>query len=52
MTFQKVLFDIALSHQPLESIAEQVGIRREAIWRNQNTSKDYGCNRRKVHCCL
>jgi DNA-binding phage protein len=33
MTFQNVLFDIALSHRPLESIAEQVGIRRETIWR-------------------
>jgi DNA-binding phage protein len=33
MTFQRVLFDIALSPQPLESITEQVGIRRETIWR-------------------
>jgi DNA-binding phage protein len=33
VTFQKVLFDIALSHQSLASVAEQVGVRRETVWR-------------------
>ena len=33
MTFQKVLLDCALSHHAVTSLAKQIGVRRETIWR-------------------
>ena len=33
LTFQKVLLDIACSHHELSSLVEQVGVRRETLWR-------------------
>ena len=39
IAFQKVLLDIAQSHHSLESIAEQVGVRRETIWRHRSSTR-------------
>jgi len=39
IAFQKLLLDIAQSHHSLGSVAEQVGVRRETIWRYRSGTR-------------